>query len=438
LLNINTAISLAHINDERIYVMAQYKSDFLNVLEQRGLIHQISDAENLDKKLSEGMQTAYCGFDATAKSLHIGNLISIIMLHWFQECGHRPLTLMGGATTMLGDPSGKEEQRQLKTKEEIDGNIASIKKAFDAFLTYGDGGNGAQMVNNADWMLDFKYIDFLRDYGRHFSVNRMLTMDSVKLRLEREQPLSFLEFNYMILQAYDFTELNKRYGTSLQLGGSDQWGNMVGGIDLGRRINGAELFVLTCPLLTKANGEKMGKSVGGAIWLNDDMLSAYDYYQFWRNCDDADLSKLIRIFTKLPLEEIAKIDALEGAEMNEGKKILAYEATKWLHGVQAADDAQETARKTFEQGGAGDDLPRIEVARAKIEAGAISVLDAFQDTGLASSGGEVKRLIKGGGARVNGKSVSDMGYVISLLDMDGENIIKLSSGKKRHALLVVV
>ncbi len=418
--------------------MAQYKSDFLNVLEQRGLIHQISDAENLDKKLSEGMQTAYCGFDATAKSLHIGNLISIIMLHWFQECGHRPLTLMGGATTMLGDPSGKEEQRQLKTKEEIDGNIASIKKAFDAFLTYGDGGNGAQMVNNADWMLDFKYIDFLRDYGRHFSVNRMLTMDSVKLRLEREQPLSFLEFNYMILQAYDFTELNKRYGTSLQLGGSDQWGNMVGGIDLGRRINGAELFVLTCPLLTKANGEKMGKSVGGAIWLNDDMLSAYDYYQFWRNCDDADLSKLIRIFTKLPLEEIAKIDALEGAEMNEGKKILAYEATKWLHGVQAADDAQETARKTFEQGGAGDDLPRIEVARAKVEAGAISVLDAFQDTGLASSGGEVKRLIKGGGARVNGKSVSDMGYVISLSDMDGENIIKLSSGKKRHALLVVV
>lgn len=418
--------------------MTQYKSDFLNVLQQRGLIHQISDAENLDKKLSEGMQTAYCGFDATAKSLHIGNLISIIMLHWFQECGHRPLTLMGGATTMLGDPSGKEEQRQLKTKEEIDGNIASIKKAFDSFLTYGEGGNGAQMVNNADWMLDFKYIDFLRDYGRHFSVNRMLTMDSVKLRLEREQPLSFLEFNYMILQAYDFSELNKRYGTSLQLGGSDQWGNMVGGIDLGRRINGAELFVLTCPLLTKANGEKMGKSVGGAIWLNDDMLSAYDYYQFWRNCDDADLSKLLRIFTKLPLDEIEKIDALEGAEMNEGKKILAYEATKWLHGAQAADDAQETARKTFEQGGAGDDLPRIEVQRAKIESGAISVLDAFQDTGLASSGGEVKRLIKGGGARVNGKSVSDMGYVISLADMDGENIIKLSSGKKRHALLVVV
>jgi tyrosyl-tRNA synthetase len=418
--------------------MTQYKSDFLNVLQQRGLIHQISDAENLDKKLSEGMQTAYCGFDATAKSLHIGNLISIIMLHWFQECGHRPLTLMGGATTMLGDPSGKEEQRQLKTKEEIDGNIASIKKAFDSFLTYGEGGNGAQMVNNADWMLDFKYIDFLRDYGRHFSVNRMLTMDSVKLRLEREQPLSFLEFNYMILQAYDFSELNKRYGTSLQLGGSDQWGNMVGGIDLGRRINGAELFVLTCPLLTKANGEKMGKSVGGAIWLNDDMLSAYDYYQFWRNCDDADLSKLLRIFTKLPLDEIEKIDALEGAEMNEGKKILAYEATKWLHGAQAADDAQETARKTFEQGGAGDDLPRIEVQRAKIESGAISVLDAFQDTGLASSGGEVKRLIKGGGARVNGKSVSDMGYVISLADMDGENLIKLSSGKKRHALLVVV
>jgi|TARA_R110002126_G_scaffold13118_1_gene55803 tyrosyl-tRNA synthetase len=418
--------------------MAQYKSDFLNVLQQRGLIHQISDAENLDKKLSEGMQTAYCGFDATARSLHIGNLISIIMLHWFQECGHRPLTLMGGATTMLGDPSGKEEQRQLKTREEIEGNISSIKKAFDSFLTYGESGNGAQMVNNADWMLDFKYIDFLRDYGRHFSVNRMLTMDSVKLRLEREQPLSFLEFNYMILQAYDFSELNKRYGTSLQLGGSDQWGNMVGGIDLGRRINGAELFVLTCPLLTKANGEKMGKSVGGAIWLNDDMLSAYDYYQFWRNCDDADLSKLLRIFTKLPLDEIAKIDALEGAEMNEGKKILAYEATKWLHGVKAADDAQETALKTFEQGGVGDDLPRIEVPRAKIEAGAISVLDAFQDTGLAGSGGEVKRLIKGGGARVNGKSVQDMGYVISFADMDGENIIKLSSGKKRHALLVVV
>ncbi|MGN7502155.1 MAG: tyrosine--tRNA ligase [Alphaproteobacteria bacterium] len=418
--------------------MAQYKSDFLNVLEQRGMIHQISDAEALDKKLSEGMVTAYCGYDATAKSLHIGNLMSIIMLHWFQECGHRPLTLMGGATTMLGDPTGKDEIRQMKTLDEINGNIASIKTAFDSFLTYGDSDNGAQMVNNADWMLEFKYIDFLRDYGRHFSVNRMLTMDSVKLRLEREQPLSFLEFNYMILQAYDFVELNKRFGTSLQLGGSDQWGNMVGGIDLGRRISGAELFVLTCPLLTKANGEKMGKSVGGAIWLNGDMLSPYDYYQFWRNCDDADLSKLIRIFTKLPMDEIAKIDALEGAEMNEGKKILAYEATKWLHGQAAADDAAETARKTFEQGSVGADLPRVEVKLAQLQGEGVTVLQAFQDTGLASSGGEVKRLIKGGGARVNDKSLSDMGYVLSAADVTEDGYIKLSSGKKRHALLVAV
>ncbi|MAH05324.1 MAG: tyrosine--tRNA ligase [Alphaproteobacteria bacterium] len=418
--------------------MAQYKSDFLNVLEQRGMIHQISDAEALDKKLSEGMVTAYCGYDATAKSLHIGNLMSIIMLHWFQECGHRPLTLMGGATTMLGDPTGKDELRQMKTLDEINGNIASIKTAFDSFLTYGDSGNGAQMVNNADWMLEFKYIDFLRDYGRHFSVNRMLTMDSVKLRLEREQPLSFLEFNYMILQAYDFVELNKRFGTSLQLGGSDQWGNMVGGIDLGRRISGAELFVLTCPLLTKANGEKMGKSVGGAIWLNGDMLSPYDYYQFWRNCDDADLSKLIRIFTKLPMDEITKIDALEGAEMNEGKKILAYEATKWLHGQAAADDAAETARKTFEQGSVGADLPRVEVKLAQLQGEGVTVLQAFQDTGLASSGGEVKRLIKGGGARVNDKSLSDMGYVLSAADVTEDGYIKLSSGKKRHALLVAV
>jgi tyrosyl-tRNA synthetase len=418
--------------------MTQYKSDFLNVLEQRGLIHQISDADALDKKLCEGMQTAYCGFDATAPSLHIGNLIGIIMLHWFQETGHRPLTLMGGATTMLGDPSGKEEQRQLKTKEEIDGNISSIKTAFESFITYGDSGNGAVMVNNADWMLEFKYIEFLRDYGRHFSVNRMLSMDSVKLRLEREQPLSFLEFNYMILQAYDFVELNKQYDTCLQMGGSDQWGNMVGGIDLGRRIRGEELFVVTCPLLTKCDGTKMGKSVSGAVWLNSDMLSAYDYYQFWRNCDDGDVGKLLRIFTKLPLDEIAKIEALQGAELNEGKKILALEATKWLHGMGAADDAQETARKTFEQGGVGDDLPRIEIARAILESGGMSILDAFQDTGLAASGGEVKRLIKGGGARINGNSVSDMGYVISAADIGGDNCIKLSSGKKRHAILVAV
>tara|TARA_R110002124_G_scaffold287365_1_gene474277 strand:- start:212173 stop:213429 length:1257 start_codon:yes stop_codon:yes gene_type:complete len=418
--------------------MTQYKSDFLNVLQQRGLIHQISDADALDKKLCEGMQTAYCGFDATASSLHIGNLIGIIMLHWFQETGHRPITLMGGATTMLGDPSGKEEQRQLKTKEEIETNISSIRTAFESFITYGDSGNGAAMVNNADWMLEFKYIEFLRDYGRHFSVNRMLSMDSVKLRLEREQPLSFLEFNYMILQAYDFVELNKQYGTCLQMGGSDQWGNMVGGIDLGRRIRGEELFVVTCPLLTKADGTKMGKSVSGAVWLNADMLSPYDYYQFWRNCDDADVGKLLRIFTKLPLDEIAKIEALQGAELNEGKKILALEATKWLHGLSAADDAQETARKTFEQGGVGDDLPRIEIARAILEGGGMSVLDAFQESGLAASGGEVKRLIKGGGARINGNSVSDMGYVISASDIDGENCIKLSSGKKRHAILVAV
>lgn len=416
--------------------MTTFKSDFLNILQQRGFIHQCSDFDGLDQKLSSGVQSAYIGFDATAPSLHVGSLIQIMMLYWFQQTGHRPITLMGGGTTKVGDPSGKDKSRQLLTDELIDQNIAGIKKAFSQFLTYGDGKTDAVMVNNDDWLRGINYIEFLRDYGRHFTINRMMTFNSVKLRLEREQPLTFLEFNYMILQAYDFLELNRRLGVVLQLGGSDQWGNMVNGMELGRRCDGADLFVLTSPLLTTASGAKMGKTADGAVWINKDMLPAYEYYQFWRNAEDADVGRFLRLFTTLPLAEVARLEALQGAEINEAKKILAYEATHLCHGKDEADMAQETAIKTFEQGILGEALPSYDVAKAELEAG-IAVLDLLQKVGFTASNGEGRRLVQGGGVRVNDNRVDDPAFKCTLSDLNADAVIKLSAGKKKHALVRV-
>ena len=415
-----------------------YKSDFLNILTERGFIHQCSDFEALDKKLMEGTQSGYIGFDATAQSLHVGNLTGIMMLRWFQECGHKPITLMGGGTSKIGDPSFKDEQRKLLDDETIETNIKHIQETcFNQFLAYGDEDSDAMMVNNNDWLDDLKYLDFLRNYGRHFSVNRMISFDSVKTRLERESFLSLLEFNYMVMQGYDFVELNKRYGTIIQMGGSDQWGNIINGVELGRKAHQMELFALTAPLLTTPDGRKMGKTESGAVWLNADMLSPYDYYQFWRNTDDAMVGTLLRRFTLMPLDEIQKLEALQGAEINEAKKILAYEATALCHGNQAASEAQETAQKVFEQGTVGDDLPTIEVSAVELEKG-IAFLDLFVQAGLASSKGEVKRLIKGGGAKLNDNSVSDQETLVTKSDLSDDGLIKLSSGKKRHALVKAV
>jgi tyrosyl-tRNA synthetase len=413
-----------------------YKSDFLTILDQRGFIHQCSDFETLDKKLCEGPQSAYIGFDATATSLHAGSLVQIMMLYWFQQCGHKPITLMGGGTTKVGDPSGKDESRKMLTEKDINNNIKSLQRVFGQFLQYGDGPSDAQMVNNDEWLSKLNYIEFLRDYGTHFTINRMMTFDSVKLRLEREQPLTFLEFNYMILQAYDFLELYRKQGTILQMGGSDQWGNIINGVELGRRVAQTELFALTTPLLTTASGAKMGKTAQGAVWLNADMLSPYDYYQYWRNTEDADVGKFLKLFTTLPMDEIARLEALQGQEINEAKKILAFEATKLCHSEQAAKDAEVTAQKVFEQGGVGDDLPSIEVAKADLENG-MAFVDLFVATGLADSKGEVKRLIKGGGAKCNDNSVSDIELVLKTADLTDNGYIKLSSGKKRHALVKV-
>ena len=414
-----------------------YKSEFLNILTQRGFIHQCSDFDALDAKLMEGPQSAYIGFDATAKSLHVGNLTGIMMLRWFQECGHKPITLMGGGTSKIGDPSFKDEQRVLLDDETINTNIQHIQNTcFKQFLTYGDGTSDAMMVNNNDWLDGLKYLDFLRDYGRHFTVNRMLSFDSVKTRLERESPLSLLEFNYMVMQGYDFVELNKRYGTILQMGGSDQWGNIINGVDLGHKAHQMKLFALTAPLLTTPDGRKMGKTEQGAVWLNADMLSPYDYYQFWRNVDDAMVSTLLRRFTMLPIDEIEKLEALQGQEINEAKKVLAFEATKLCHGEQAAQEAEATAQKVFEQGSVGDDLPSIEVSKTDLENG-MAVVDLFVATGLAESKGEVKRLIKGGGAKCNDNNVSDAELVVKISDLTADGYIKLSSGKKRHALVRV-
>lgn len=414
--------------------MSSYKSDFLNVMEERGFIAQCSDFDLLDERLSSGVVTAYIGFDCTAPSLHAGSLIQIMMLRWLQQTGHKPITLMGGGTTRIGDPSFKDEARPLLTDELIDQNLAGIRSVFDKFLTFGDGATDAIMVNNRDWLDELQYIDFLRDYGRHFSVNRMLSFDSVKLRLDREQSLSFLEFNYMILQAYDFVELNKRFGCNLQMGGSDQWGNIVNGIELGRRSDSASLVGLTTNLLTTSSGGKMGKTADGAVWVNADMLSPYDYWQYWRNTEDADVGKFLRLFTELPLDEIARLEALEGAELNDAKKVLATEATAMAHGRAEADKAAETARVSFETGAVSTDLPTVEISAADLDAG-LGVLSAFVTAGLCGSNGDARRQIKGGGAKVNDKGVQDERGSLSKEDVTPEGVIKLSIGKKKHVLL---
>ena len=414
--------------------MPGFKSDLMNVLHDRGYVHQCTDAAALDDRAANGIVTAYIGFDCTADSLHVGSLLQIMLLRWLQKTGHKPIVLMGGGTTRVGDPSGKDSARQLLSEAQIAANMAGIRSVFEKFLTFGDGPADAVMANNADWLDGLAYVDFLREYGRHFTINRMLTFDSVKLRLDREQPLTFLEFNYMILQAYDFVELARRYDCTLQLGGSDQWGNIVNGVELGRRVEQRELFGLTSPLITTASGAKMGKTAQGAIWLNANRLGAYDYWQFWRNTEDGDVGRFLRLFSELPLDEIARLEVLEGAEINEAKKLLATAATAMLHGKDAAEAAAETARQTFEQGKLGDDLPVIEVPASDLESG-IPAFDLFRRAGLAASGGEARRLIKGGGARVNDTQVKDENAPIGAGDVNADGAIKLSAGKKRHVLV---
>jgi tyrosyl-tRNA synthetase len=411
--------------------MSSYKSELLQILAERGFIHQLSDSEGLDAKAASTTITAYVGFDATAPSLHIGNLLTIMMLRWLQKTGHRPIALMGGGTSKIGDPSGKDTSRTLLTPAQIDAHIASIRKVFSRFLNFDAG---ALMANNADWLDQLHYIPFLREVGRHFTINKMLTFDSVRLRLDREQPLTFLEFNYMILQAYDFVELYKRYGCILQMGGSDQWGNIVSGIELGRRLLNAELFALTTPLLTTSSGAKMGKTETGAVWLNPEMMTPYDYWQFWRNCEDGDVGRLLRLFTELPLDEIARLTALKGHELNEGKKVLATEATRLLHGAEAAELSAQTARRTFEEGALAETLPTVEISRARLEAG-LGVLTANVEVGLVSSNGEACRQRKGGGLKVNDVTVADEKMVLTPRDLTPQGVIKLSLGKKRHVLL---
>jgi tyrosyl-tRNA synthetase len=414
--------------------MSAFKSDFLHVLSSRGFIHQVSEPEALDQLASSSRITAYIGFDCTATSLHVGSLLPIMMLYWLQQTGHRPIALMGGGTTRVGDPSGKDESRRLLTDADITENLNGIRTVFDKFLKFGSGPGDAMMANNADWLNHINYIDFLRDVGRHFSVNRMLAFDSVKLRLERQHELSFLEFNYMILQAYDFVELNKRHGCVLQMGGSDQWGNIVNGIDLGRRLAGAQLFALTAPLLTTASGAKMGKTAAGAVWLNADMVSPYDYWQFWRNTEDGDVVRFLKLFTILPLDEIARLAALQGQEINEAKKVLATEATALVHGRASAEQAADTAQKTFEQGALAENLPTVEVPRAELEAG-LGVLTAFVRAGLVASNGEARRQVKAGGLKVNDATVADEKMALTPRDTTPEGVIKLSLGKKKHVLL---
>ncbi|MGQ3049055.1 tyrosine--tRNA ligase [Niveispirillum sp.] len=417
--------------------MSAFKSDFLRTLSERGFIHQISDETGLDDLFARETVTAYIGFDPTAPSLHAGGLIQIMMLHWLQQTGHRPIALMGGGTGMVGDPSFKDEARQLMTLDTIADNIASIKRVFASYLSFGEGPKDAVMVDNGDWLRGFNYLEFLRDVGRHFSVNRMLSFDSVKLRLDRQQSLSFLEFNYMILQAYDFVELSKRYGTRLQMGGSDQWGNIVNGVELGRRIANTQLFGLTSPLLTTASGAKMGKTAAGAVWLNEDRLSHLDFWQFWRNTEDADVGRFLKLFTDLPLSEIARLEALAGAEINEAKKILATEVTALVRGRDAAEQAAETARRTFEEGAAAEGLPTIEVASAALADGAY-LADLMVQAGLSASKGEARRLIKGNGVKVNDGAVSDEAYKLFASHVGDDGVIKLSAGKKRHALVKLV
>ena len=414
--------------------MSVPRSDFLHALSERGYVHQCSDLEGLDAAARAGWLTAYVGYDCTGPSLHVGHLLSIMMLHWFQATGHRPITLMGGGTTRVGDPSGKDESRRILTLDQIEENKTSIRRIFSNFLTFGD--DGALMADNAEWLAPLNYIDFLRDVGRHFSVNRMLSFDSVKSRLEREHELSFLEFNYMILQAYDFVELSRRTGCTLQMGGSDQWGNIINGIDLGRRMGTPQLYALTCPLITTASGAKMGKTASGAVWLNADGTSPWEYWQFWRNTEDGDVARFLRLFTLLPMDEVARLSALAGVEINDAKKVLATEATALVHGREAADKAAETARQTFEAGGLAADLPTVEVSRTVLQAG-LGVLSAFgpEHAALLPSTSEARRQVKSGGLRVNDSVVSDERLVLREADLTPEGVIKLSFGRKKHVLL---
>ncbi len=411
--------------------MSAYKSDFLNVLAERGFIHQVSEPDALDTLARSSTVTAYIGFDCTAASLHVGSLLPIMLLYWLQQTGHRPIALMGGGTTRVGDPSGKDESRRLLTDAAINDNLKGIRAVFDKFLKFENAGGNAVMANNADWLNKLNYIDFLRDVGRHFSINRMLAFDSVKLRLERQQELSFLEFNYMILQAYDFVELYRRYGCVLQMGGSDQWGNIVNGIDLGRRVHNAQLFALTSPLITTSSGAKMGKTAAGAVWLNADLVSPYEYWQYWRNTEDADVGRFLKLFTVLPLGEVERLTALKNAEVNEAKKILATEATALVHGRAAAEQAAATARATFEQGELSATLPTVEIADFHRH---VRLLDAVVKAGLAASNGEARRLIRGGGLKVNDETVHDEVRLLTPNDLK-HGVIKLSLGRKRHVLL---
>jgi tyrosyl-tRNA synthetase len=412
------------------------RSPFLAAAEARGFVHQITDRDALDERLGQAPVVAYEGFDCTADSLHVGHLVGIMLLRLFQKTGNKPIVLMGGGTTKVGDPSGKDEMRRFLGDEEIAYNLKSIRRSFERFLTFGEGPTDAIMVDNAEWLDRLAYVPFLRDYGRHFSVNRMLTQDSVRLRLEREQPLSFLEFNYMVLQAYDFVELARRHACELQLGGSDQWGNIVMGAELGRRVLGRTLFGLTTPLLTLASGAKMGKTEKGAVWLNADRLPPYDYWQFWRNTEDADVGRFLRLFTELPEDEIRRLESLPGSAINEAKLVLATEATALCHGREAARAAAETARRVFAEGGADQGLHTIAVPRAELERG-IPAFELFARSGLAASNSEARRLIKGGGARVNDGVIASETELIRSSDATAEGTIKLSAGKKRHALVRV-
>ena len=414
--------------------MSEYTSSFLRVMSERNFIHQVTDWTSLDTLLSEKNMVAYIGFDCTADSLHVGSLVQIMMLRYFQKCGHRPIVLMGGGTTKVGDPSGKDDARQLLNDNEIKKNKQGIKAVFEKYLNFGEGPSDAIMCDNDEWLSGLEYVQFLRDYGRHFSVNRMLSFDSVKLRLDREQPLSFLEFNYMILQAYDFLELSRRFDCSLQMGGSDQWGNIVNGVELARRIDQKSVFGLTTPLVTTASGAKMGKSAQGAIWLNSDRLSPYDFWQYWRNTEDEDVDRFLKLFTELPLDEIARLSALKGNELNEAKKILAHEVTKLCHGRHAANSVAESARKTFEEGSIGEDLPFIIINKNDLEDG-VWVIEAMRKLALIQSNGEGRRLIANGGVRVNDTVISDPEKQLNVSDITISGMIKLSAGKKRHALV---
>ena len=413
--------------------MASPRSEFIHTVLERGYLHQCTDLDALDDLAADGAVTAYIGFDCTAPSLHAGSLVSIMLLRILQRSGHKPIVLMGGGTSRVGDPSGKDQARKVLGAADIAANMAGIKDIFARYLTFGEGPSDAVMVDNWDWLEGLNYIEFLRDYGRHFSINRMLGMESVKLRLDREQRLSFLEFNYMILQAYDFLELARRHDCRLQMGGSDQWGNIVGGVELGRRLDGRALFGLTTPLLESASGAKMGKTAEGAVWLNGDMLAPYDYWQYWRNTEDADVGRFLRLFTDLGIPEIERLEALEGAELNEAKKALAVAATGLCHGTEAAQAAAKTARKTFEDGVIAEDLPTVEVSRSDLDAG-IPAFELLKRTGLAASKAEARRLIKGGGGRLNGRVIASETQAVGSADIHS-GVIKLSAGKKRHALI---